>query len=86
MSDLSRLRARLVRIERTGKRISAELEELRSLKLTDEHALTRTEERQISRLDAALADSRDDYKRVWNLVRREERRLVEEPNGFLRFT
>lgn len=58
MSDLLRLRARLLRIERRGKAIKREIEQERAdLELAD-GALTRAVERRIEHLDASLAASR----------------------------
>ena len=86
MSDLSRLRARLVRIERRGKLLRAEMDELRSRGPLGPEPLTRTEERHTRRLDAELAQCKADYKTVWNMVRREESRLITDPTAPLRFT
>lgn len=86
MSDLSQLRRRLVRIERTGKRLKRELEELKALRLEVNEALTRTEERRILRLEEDIAQARKDWAKVHHLLEVEEHRLLDNPAGFLRFT
>lgn len=86
MSDLSRLRARLVRIEATGKRLKRELAELQSIKLSGLEPLTRTEEQRILRIEAEIDQARKDYVRIRALVSAEEHRLLAEPTAFLRFT
>jgi predicted nucleic acid-binding Zn-ribbon protein len=86
LSDLSQLRARLVRIERRGKQLKAELEELKSARLDAIDPLTRTEERRILRLEHEITDARKDWESVWAKVRAEERRLIADPVAFLRFS
>jgi hypothetical protein len=86
LSDLSRLRARLVRLERRGKALKRELEELRSLRLVEPGPLTRTEERRMLRLDAEIIQARGDWLQIRDRLAAEERRLIQEPAGFLRFT
>ena len=86
MSDLSRLRARLARIEKRGKAIRAEIEQERAdLDLFGDR-LNRAVERRIERLDRELAASRKDWQETFRLVAAEERRLIENPAGFLRYT
>jgi predicted nucleic acid-binding Zn-ribbon protein len=86
MSYLSRLRARLVRIERRGKALKRELEELQEARLDGTEALTRTEEWRILNLEAEITQACKDWEVVWQAVRTEERRLIEQPAAFLRFT
>lgn len=86
MSDLSRLRARLVRIERQGKRLNRELAELKEARLDGTEALTRTEERRILRLEAELDEQRADWRRVRVEIQAEELRLLHDPLAFLKFT
>lgn len=86
MSDLSRIRAQLVRIEKAGRRIKAELAEERSALNLFGAQLTRAQEKRIERLEAELATQRGQWARAWDRLRTEERRLVEDPAGFLHFT
>lgn len=86
MSDLSRLRARLVRIERRGKALHRELDELRSPLFGATDELGRATERQVLRLERELDEQRKDWMAAHALVRAEERRLIENPTAFLRFT
>ena len=86
MSDLSRLRARLVRIERHGKALRRALEAERTdLALMGEQ-LTRGAERRIQRLERELDEQRKDWRSAHALVQAEERRLLADPGAFLRFT
>lgn len=86
MSDLSRLRARLLRIERRGKAIHRSIEAERTDLELMGGQLTRAAERRIQRLEAELDDQRKDWLATWGRIRDEEKRLTENPAGFLRFT
>lgn len=86
MSDLSRLRRRLLRVEQTGKRIKRELDEAKAARADAAGVLTRTEERRFLRLEQDLKQARDDWARLWDALRKEERRLLNEPGSFLRFS
>ena len=86
LSDLSRLRARLARIEKRGKALKREItQEREDLEMLGGE-LTRSQERRIQRLESELDESRKDWRATWDRVRREERRLLDDPAGFLRFT
>lgn len=86
MSDLSRLRARLVRIERRGKALKRELADERADMDLFGGQLTRTQERAIKRLEAEIDAQRKLWVETWDRVRVEERRLLADPTGYLRFT
>ena len=86
MSDLSRLRARLVRIERRGKELKRQIEQERGELDLFGGQLTRAAERRIQRLEREIDEQRKDWLATFGKVREEERRLIENPAGFLRFT
>ena len=86
MSDLSRLRARLVRIEKRGKALKAELAAERDDLDLFGGELTRARERRIMRLEEDITDQRKAWAETWQRIREEERRLLDNPVGFLRFT
>lgn len=86
MSDLSRLRARLLRIERRGKAYAQELNQLQAELETDDAPLRRHTEKAILRLNFQIDSARQEYVLVKRKLAAEERRLLNEPAGFLRFT
>lgn len=86
MSDLSRLRARLGRIEKRGKALKAELAELQSLRLDSTEQLTRWEEKRLLKLEAEIAEAHKAWAVVWAQLRVEERRYLNNPTMPLRFT
>ena len=86
MSDLSRPRARLARIERRGKALKWELEQERADLDLLGGQLTRSQERRIQRLETEIDAARRDYRQAWDRVRTEERRLFDDPSAYLRFT
>jgi phage-related tail protein len=86
VSDLSRLRARLARIERSGKRLKAELAEAREDLDADPVNFTRAQERRLGYLDKLIHEQRALWTMTRDKLEREERRLIEQGDAFLRFT
>lgn len=86
MSDLSRLRARLLRIERRGKDLKRQIEQERADLDLFGGQLSRAAERRIMRLESEIDLQRKDWLATYGRVREEERRLIDNPLGFLRFT
>lgn len=86
MSDLGRLRRRLLRVEQTGKRLKREIEQIKGERDAESPPLTRTEESRALRLEAEYQQARKDWTRLHDALAAEERRLIDNPTGFLRFS
>jgi len=86
LSDLSRFRKRLGSIERSGRHIGALIAELQVEIAEQGGGPTRSQEQRMIWLTKIRDERRLEYLQVRDKLRAEERRLISDPNGFLRFT
>ena len=86
MSDLTRFRKRLRNVERSGYHLTALIDELKAEIAEQGVGPTRSQEQRMIWLAKIRDERRLEYLQVRDKLRAEERRLISDPNGFLRFT
>lgn len=86
MSDLSRLRKQLGITERSGRHLTAEIKELQAAIQDSQGLMTRSQERELKYLTNLRDERRKRWAELRTKVEAEERRLLNNPDAFLRFT
>ena len=86
MSDLSRLCKQLANLERSGRRLSADIAEIQESDSVQAGAMTRHQERTLAYLNRLRDERRKEWRAVYDALQREEKRLLTQPDAFLRFT